>query len=857
MKWMMPLILGILVLSFMPMVQAADSPHVIITEIFPDPPGSDLGGEFVEIMNEGDESINMQNWTISDQDGSVDFTFPNISLKPGQRAVVFVRSGNASMINGAYHFYMNKGSSMLNNDGDDVLLSDSHGNPMDYVAYGSGKYVDPAPEGMKWDENISAQSGLSLQRSGDTGKWFWGMPTPGERNIVESSDFNISIASFYPYARYGDEFVEIRNEGNEDADISGYCINDGEGFLYIPVGTVLGANSSMYITQNYSGFLGEMGFAPNLTYRDCYTPSHYPQLANSGDELYIYNPSGAMIFSVEYGDGRELPAPHAGDVYRYTGSWNIQRIGRSSFPLFNLSYKGNITVFSSPNSSLKSVIREIDAARNEIVINTYEFSSQEVAQALLRAMARGVKVRVLVEGGPVGGIPDMEISVLSALSSAGADVRFMENNNRYSFDHAKYMIIDNQSLLIESENFNRDAMPYSGEGNRGWGVIIRNRSAALYMRDVFQRDYNLNFSDISVFNPNSTGIDWEPHAPDLSEGKSISGEFNISIIPGPEHGLDEIVGAIESAEKSVYIEQFYITYEWGDGKNPLIDAIINASLRGCDVRVILDGSYYNTDSDFDNDELAEYLNDFGEEHGLNLSAKVIDLERHGLVKVHNKGMIIDGKLTLISSFNWGMNSFTNNRELAVMVENKDVASYFTSLFMEDWKSDFNPPVAVIHGPKTLRVNTSYEFISDSTDDTAISSCLWYLDGNELSTNSTIALNFTATGHHILELSVWDIDGNENSTEMEILVVPEDMPVNEVDNHDFRQEQSNPVDNEITDASPSNSSTSNSNSTNEPSKDVERNEVHDSGENSMVDYLLIVPALLIIMSAMKISWKKEN
>jgi cardiolipin synthase len=858
MKWILPVMIGIMLLGAIPMAHAnGNGEKVIITEILPDPAGSDLNGEFVEIMNAGNEAVWMKNWTISDQDGSVDFTFPDIWLEPEQRAVVFVSTGNYSIMGDTYYFYMNKSASMLNNNGDDVLLSDSEGNPVDYVAYGSGKYVDAAPDGLNWNENITAESGLSLERSNDTGELFWGVPTPGRKNPNMDSNAHLEISSFYPYPRHGDEFVEIKNTGKEDADLSGYYITDGEGFLYFPAGTVIKANSSLYITQNRSGFVGEMGFSPNMVYSDCYTPNSYPQLANSGDELYLCNPSGKTIFSVSYGDGDGLGPAKMGYIYRYDGSWEMVRAGRSSFSVFRANYSGNMSVFSSPDSSLKAVVNEINEAKHEILINTYEFTSQEIAQALLKAISRGVDVRILIEGGPVGGVPDEEMGVLDALYSAGADIRMMDENDRYSFDHAKYMIVD-KSLIIESENFNREAMPAYGEGNRGWGVIIRNGSAVRYMKEIFMEDSNLNFSDISEFEPYDADLKWEPLAPELNSSLNISGQFNISIMVGPEHGLDEIMDAINHAKMSVYIEQFYIKYKWGDSINPLIGAILNASLRGCDIRILLDGSYYNTDGEFDNDELAEFFNNFGKENGVNLSARVIDLERHGLVKVHNKGMIIDGKITLVSSFNWGMNSFTNNRELAVMVDNRDVASYFSSLFMKDWKSDFEAPIALIDGYDTVLVNHSYVFKSASMDNNGIASQTWYLDGSEISKNDSVVLNFSPEGQHILSLTVRDMDGNENETELRIDVVAKgeiekedeisntNMPVNKLNKNSTYLPYRN--------RSAPHTITANNGTDNQTAKN---DGIRNSGYNAMTQYLLVIPSLLILMSAMKISWKKNH
>jgi phosphatidylserine/phosphatidylglycerophosphate/cardiolipin synthase-like enzyme len=54
-------------------------------------------------------------------------------------------------------------------------------------------------------------------------------------------------------------------------------------------------------------------------------------------------------------------------------------------------------------------------------------------------------------------------------------------------------------------------------------------------------------------------------------------------------------------------------------------------------------------------------------------------------KVHNKGVIVDGDIVLISSINWNENSPSFNREAGVIIENPDAGAYFSAVFDADWK----------------------------------------------------------------------------------------------------------------------------------------------------------------------------
>ena len=109
-----------------------------INEVMYDPLGTELDGEWVELHNPGALAIDMTNWTLSDQEGGVDFTFPALDFPPGGFALIHIRSGQNStaFINGTAEFFMWKTSTVLSNNGDDVLLANSTGATMDFISYG-------------------------------------------------------------------------------------------------------------------------------------------------------------------------------------------------------------------------------------------------------------------------------------------------------------------------------------------------------------------------------------------------------------------------------------------------------------------------------------------------------------------------------------------------------------------------------------------------------------------------------------------------------------------------------------------------------------------------------------------------
>jgi hypothetical protein len=153
----------------------------------------------------------------------------------------------------------------------------------------------------------------------------------------------------------------------------------------------------------------------------------------------------------------------------------------------------SVTTFVSPDCSNEVFSQVMNRASQEILLNLYEFSSPTMGDAIIAAKERGVDVRILLEGGPVGGISPIEKSLVWKINTSGIPVHSMTSSKRehapYRYEHAKYGVIDRNSLLITSENFKYSGFPPKGvRGNRGWGVFLTNPGLAHYFSEIFSFD---------------------------------------------------------------------------------------------------------------------------------------------------------------------------------------------------------------------------------------------------------------------------------------------------------------------------------------------------------------------------------
>jgi cardiolipin synthase A/B len=349
----------------------------------------------------------------------------------------------------------------------------------------------------------------------------------------------------------------------------------------------------------------------------------------------------------------------------------------------------SVTTFVSPDCSNAVFSAVLDRASKSIRVNMYEFSSPAIGESLIAASRRGVDVRVLLEGGPVGGINSEEKSLISHINQSGIPVVSMMSSKTehapYRYDHAKYVVIDNNSLLVTSENFKYSGFPPEGiSGNRGWGVYLIDPSLAAYFTRVFTTDSNgrsvVPYAGSQGEYEQATS---EKHTPEFTPGQFEGATVTPVIAPDTSYQITEL---LNSGQNSIEIEQAYIKNETPTTLNPYLAAAINGSRRGVHVRVLLDSYWFNVEGPNDNDEMVALINRIGATEHIPLEAKCIDLPASQLEKIHNKGVIVDDKRVLVSSINWNSNSPNFNREAGVIIEHPGVATYFRQVFEDDWRS---------------------------------------------------------------------------------------------------------------------------------------------------------------------------
>jgi phosphatidylserine/phosphatidylglycerophosphate/cardiolipin synthase-like enzyme len=151
----------------------------------------------------------------------------------------------------------------------------------------------------------------------------------------------------------------------------------------------------------------------------------------------------------------------------------------------------------------------------------------------------------------------------------------------------------------------------------------------------------------------------------LSRGEAVSESTSqIKVLFSPQDNCaQEVISAINNAKNYVYVAMYYFT------SRPIAQAIVDASVRGVDVKVCMDGS----------EPGYEYSK------GLYLENKNIPLKViTGKGIMHNKFCVIDDEVIITGSFNWTARADLENDENLLIIRSGEIAEKYKEEFERLW-----------------------------------------------------------------------------------------------------------------------------------------------------------------------------
>ena len=133
-------------------------------------------------------------------------------------------------------------------------------------------------------------------------------------------------------------------------------------------------------------------------------------------------------------------------------------------------------VYFSPGGEATSAIRHVlNNAKSTVLVQAYSFTSAPIAEALVKAHKRGVKVQVILDRSQ----RTQKYSSADFLVNFGIPTRI---DAAHAIAHDKVMIIDNEIVITGSFNFTKAAEEKNAENL----LVIRNRELAARYTDNWQ-----------------------------------------------------------------------------------------------------------------------------------------------------------------------------------------------------------------------------------------------------------------------------------------------------------------------------------------------------------------------------------
>jgi cardiolipin synthase len=315
-----------------------------------------------------------------------------------------------------------------------------------------------------------------------------------------------------------------------------------------------------------------------------------------------------------------------------------------------------------------AMLRAIDGATESVALATYIFDRDRAGrpfiEALARAVARGVAVRVLIDGfGSRHGWPWPW--AVGALRRSGVPVaRFLPTLAPGWFgylnlrNHRKILVVDGREAFTGGMNILEDYLLSVGPRRPKRDLHFRVSGPVVAgLGRVFADDWE------SATGEELRGERW---APTVAEAGGVLARV---VVDGPDDDQDTlltiILGALACARARVAIATPYFLPDAS-----LVAALEVAALRGVEVDILLPGR--------SNHLLVQWASTTAVREVLQGRCRVWTSPRFD----HTKLMVVDGAWSFLGSANWDARSLRLNFELNVECYGRELAGRLEGLFRE-------------------------------------------------------------------------------------------------------------------------------------------------------------------------------
>ncbi|MFW9905862.1 MAG: phosphatidylserine/phosphatidylglycerophosphate/cardiolipin synthase family protein [Candidatus Thorarchaeota archaeon] len=421
-----------------------------------------------------------------------------------------------------------------------------------------------------------------------------------------------------------------------------------------------------------------------------------------------------VIDSIEGSKTNQAKMKTQKDVYNPKFHIFSDYISHTNIPRANFTDTYNVTLFTNPDNADEVIFRYLKSAESSIFVSMYTISRPEFNKTLidLKIANPSMDIQVLISYRRVGSTENVDTEAAAqSLVDNGIPVytSTKDDDKVDGFYHAKYWIIDGKHVFVYSGNWSPwsvtpqlvppDDSYASGEPNRDMGIAVHDAPeiASFFKEEVWDEDVAVadewtastiksKITQNSAFTPSFKITGPNLYYPTF-DALNIKEEMTLSPMFTPDNALEYHKWWIDRANDTIEIQNPYITQfddnvAWSNDPSPVVRSLIDAKERGVSIRV-------QVNEDSDSDDVTAYFLSKGIE--VKWMGNSQTSTNGWLSDTHNKIVIIDGKVTLLSSINFGENAFTNNREAGMIIQSTTVADYYASILQTDWVDGEIPP----------------------------------------------------------------------------------------------------------------------------------------------------------------------
>jgi hypothetical protein len=351
----------------------------------------------------------------------------------------------------------------------------------------------------------------------------------------------------------------------------------------------------------------------------------------------------------------------------------------------------NILCHVGPDAGWKVLGPFLEGTNERLTVAMFDFYASQVLETLTRLGAAGNTSLTLILQTDKAHEPDAVVKLAQVwgdrLEFTPAVVSGPNRLFANSF-HTKVAVRDRKALWLSSGNWTPTSQPeippgpqptIYNKGNREWHVVIEDEALAGLFEDFVRWDFrqaagaglpeaapempDLLIPETSFFAPEAAVIQPEPfEAKEFARDGSV---VSIRPLMTPDNYADRILEVIEGANETLFLQYSYIRPPRDNDKyRKLLDAVGRKMHAGVDVRIIV-GSNQNSED-------TQKLKALGWD---------LDSLRIQRSKVHNKGILVDSRVTVVGSHNWSSDGTQYNRDASLIFWSPAITRYFTQVFL--------------------------------------------------------------------------------------------------------------------------------------------------------------------------------